>query len=131
MNETTNVYSSLSDQAKFRLNEINKIKDHFNSKVKKKWVKRIAAFDYFGLSETTGVVSKYFFTNIIGVPVERASASSSLLFSFTTGIINKLLKITRNEKRNNKIVMLAKSKSNRIEIVISQAVIDLEFSHEE
>ena len=131
MNETTNVYSSLSDQAKFRLNEINKIKDHFNSKVKKKWVKRIAAFDYFGLSETTGVVSKYFFTNIIGVPVERASASFSLLFSFTTGIIKKLLKITRNEKRNNKIVMLAKSKSNRIEIVISQAVIDLEFSHEE
>ena len=125
MNETTNVYSSLSDQAKFRLNEINKIKDHFNSKVKKKWVKRIAAFDYFGLSETTGVVSKYFFTNIIGVPVERASASFSLLFSFTTGIINKLLKITRNEKRNNKIVMLAKSKLNRIEIVISQAVIDL------
>ena len=94
-------------------------------KLKKKWVKRIAAFDYFGLSETTGVVSKYFFTNIIGVPVERASASSSLLFSFTTGIINKLLKITRNEKRNNKIVMLAKSKLNRIEIVISQAVIDL------
>ena len=125
MNETTNVYSSLSDLAKFRLNEINKIKDHFNSKVKKKWVKRIAAFDYFGLSETTGVVSKYFFTNIIGVPVERASASFSLLFSFTTGIINKLLKITRNEKRNNKIVMLAKSKLNRIEIVISQAVIDL------
>ena len=125
MNETTNVYSSLSDQAKFRLNEINKIKDHFNSKVKKKWVKRIAAFDYFGLSETTGVVSKYFFTNVIGVPVERASASFSLLFSFTTGIINKLLKITRNEKRNNKIVMLAKSKLNRIEIVISQAVIDL------
>ena len=125
MNETTNVYSSLSDQTKFWLNVINKIKDYFNSEVKKKWIKRIAAFDYFGLSETSGVVSKYFFTNIIGVPVERASASFSLLFSFTTGIIKKLLKITRNEKRNNKIVMLAKSKLNRIEIVISQAVIDL------
>ena len=36
MNETTNVYSSLSDQTKFRLNEINKIKDYFNSEVKKK-----------------------------------------------------------------------------------------------
>ena len=94
-------------------------------KLKKKWVKRIAAFDYFGLSETTGVVSNYFFTNIIGVPVERASASFSLLFSFTTGIIKKLLKITRNEKRNSKIVMLAKSKLNRIEIAISPAVIDL------
>ena len=131
MNETTNAYSSLSDQTKFRLNEINKIKDYLNSEAKKKWVKRIAAFDYFGLSETTGVVSKYFFTNIIGVPVERASASFSLLFSFTTGIIKKLLKITRNEKRNNKIVMLAKSKFNRIEIVISQAVTDLELRHEE
>ena len=29
--EATNTYSSLRDQRKFRLNEINKIKDYFNS----------------------------------------------------------------------------------------------------
>ena len=42
----------LSDQTKFRLNEINKIKDYFNSeiqerkKISKKLSKYIAAFDY-------------------------------------------------------------------------------------
>ena len=33
--ETLNKYSNLSDQTKFRLNEINKTKDYFNSKIKK------------------------------------------------------------------------------------------------
>ena len=42
----------LSDRAKFRLNEINKIKDYFNSEIQerktmsKKLSKYIAAFDY-------------------------------------------------------------------------------------
>ena len=42
----------LSDQTKFRLNEINKIKDHFNSEIQarktmsKKLSKYIAAFDH-------------------------------------------------------------------------------------
>ena len=42
----------LSDQAKFRLNEINKIKHYFNSEIQdrktisKKLSKYIAAFDY-------------------------------------------------------------------------------------
>ena len=31
MSETTNIYSNLSDQTKFRLNEINRIKDYFKS----------------------------------------------------------------------------------------------------
>ena len=31
--ETTNTYSNLSDQTKFRLNEINEIKAYFNSEI--------------------------------------------------------------------------------------------------
>ena len=31
--EAVNTYSSLSDQTKFRLNEINKVKDYFNSEI--------------------------------------------------------------------------------------------------
>ena len=54
------------------------------------------------------------------------------MFSLTTGIIKKLLKITRNKKKkHNKIVMLAKSKLNSIENLISQALIDLEIIREE
>ena len=34
--EVTNTYSNLSDQTKFRLNEINKIKDYFNSEIQEK-----------------------------------------------------------------------------------------------
>ena len=34
--ETTNTFSNLSDQAKFRLNEINKIKNYFNSEIQER-----------------------------------------------------------------------------------------------
>ena len=46
------ICSNLSDQTKFRLNEINKIKDYLNSEIQerktmsKKLSKCIAAFDY-------------------------------------------------------------------------------------
>ena len=43
-----------------------------------------------------------------------------------------MLNITRNKKKkHDKILMLAKSKLNRIETLISQALIDMEISHEE
>ena len=53
------------------------------------------------------------------------------VFSLTTGIIKKILKIARNKKnKHNKIVMLARSKLNSIEKLVSQVLIDLEISHE-
>ena len=60
-----------------------------------------------------------------------ASASFTLIFSLTTGIVKKLLNITRNKKKKHKILMLAKSKLNSIETLISQALIDMEISQEE
>ena len=58
----------------------------------------------------------YFFTSIIGIPVRIESVSFSLVFYLTTGIIQRLLEITRNKKKkHDKIIMLAKSKSNIIE----------------
>ena len=39
-----------------------------------------------------------FFTTVIGAPVGIASASFTSIFSLTTGIIKKLLSITRNKK---------------------------------
>ena len=52
-------------------------------------------------------------------------------FSLTTRIVKKLLNITRNRKKKHKILTLAKSKLNSIEILISQALIDMDISHEE
>ena len=47
-------------------------------------------------------------------------------------MIKKLSKITRSKKKkHSKIHMLAGSKSNSIETLMSQALIDLQISHEE
>ena len=133
----------LSDQTKFRRTEINKIKNYFNSEIQerktmsKKLIKYIVAFDYFDktlivLSVTSGGISIIYFTSIIAVSVGISSASFSLIFSLTAGIIKKLLKITKNKKKkHNKIIMFAKSKLNSIGTLISQALIHLEISHEE
>ena len=67
----------------------------------------------------------------MGAPVGISSASYTLIFSLTTGIIKKLLSITRNkEKKHDKILMLAKSKLNSIETLVSQALIDMKISYE-
>ena len=53
-------------------------------------------------------------------------------FSLTTGIVKKLLNIKENKKKkHDKILMLAKSKLNSIETLVSQALIDMEISLEE
>ena len=71
------------------------------------------------------------FTNVIGIPAGVISASLTLVFSLTTGIIKKLLReIRKKKKKHFKITMLAKSKLNSIESLMSQALTDLDFSHE-
>ena len=144
----------LSDQTKFRLNEINKVKDYFNSEIQerktmsKKLSKCITAFDYIDktlivLCTTIGGISIISFTSVIGISAGLASASFTLIFSLTTGIIKKLLKVTRKKKKKHKTHLkkqkkkqkkkhlLAKSKLNSIKTLMSQALIDLDISHEE
>ena len=84
------------------------------------------------LSATSGGISIISLTNAIGMPAGVISTSLTLVLSLTIGIIKKLLKETRKKKKkHSKIVMLAKSKLNSIETLMSQALIDLEISHEE
>ena len=72
------------------------------------------------------------FASVFGAPVAIASASFTLIFSLRTGIVKQLLIIARNKKKkHNKILMLARSKLNSIESLISEALIDLQISHEE
>ena len=135
--------TNLTDQTKFRLNEISKIENYFNSEIDQRkkcskiLSKYVSAFDYIDkvlivLSATSGGVSIISFTSILGAPVGIASASFTLIFSITTGIIKKLLKTTRNKKKkHDKILMLAKSKLNSIETLVSQALVDMEISHQE
>ena len=67
---------------------------------------------------------------VVGVPVGIAGASFTLIFSLTTGIIKKILTITRNKKKqHDKILILAKSKLNSIETLVSQ-VLNMEINDE-
>ena len=84
------------------------------------------------MSATSGGISIISFTSVFGIPAGIASSSFTLVFSLTAWIIKNLLKITRKKKKKqNKVVMLAKSKLNSIETLMSQALTDLDISHEE
>ena len=100
----------LSEQTKFRLSEIIGIQNYFYQEINqskscsKKLNKSVTTFDYIDkilivLSATSSGVSIISFTSIVGVPVGIASASLTLIFSLITGIIKKLLNITRTKKK--------------------------------
>ena len=138
-----NEISQLKDLTKFRLDEINKIKDYLNSEIKekkdiiKKISKYIVAFDYadklfITLSASFATLSIASHATVVGIPIGIAGASLTLIFTITTGVVKKLLNITRKKnKKHNKIIALARSKLNIIENLISQALIDFEIAHEE
>ena len=133
---------NLTNQTKFRLNEIGRIENYFNQEINQKesWRQKlnkyVAPLDYInkGLlvsTATSGAVFIISFTSIIGAPVGIASVSFSLVFPLITGIIKKLLSITRNKNKHDKTLVLTKSKLNSIDTSVSQALIDMETSHEE
>ena len=138
-----NEISELKDLTKYRLDEINNIKEYFNAEIKerkdivKKISKYIIAFDYADkvfvtLSASFGTLSIASYATVVGIPAGIAGASLTLIFTVTTGVVKTLLNITRKKKKkHNKIIALARSKLNIIENLISQALIDFEITHEE
>ena len=117
--------TNLTNQIKFRLDEISKIENYFIEEINqrkscsKKLSKYVAVFDYIDkilivLSATTGGVSIISFTSVIGAPVGIVSAIFTLVFSLTTGIVKKLLDITTTKKRKSMIKFLCWLRVNSI-----------------
>ena len=115
MNESNSIEiidrKNLTEQTKMRLDKITEIENYFYQEINrkkscsKKLSKYVAAFDYIDqvlvvLSATTGGVSICSFTSDVGAPVGIASASFTLTFSLTPGIVKKLLSITRNKRKS-------------------------------
>ena len=102
--------TKLSDQTKFRLYEIKNIENYFINKINerkscnKKLNKYVTIFDYID--------------KILIILSTKNSGISIISF---TGVIGK----------HDKILMLPESKFNSIETLISQALNDLDISHEE
>ena len=117
----------MSDQTKFRLYEIKKIDNCFVNDINqqkaysKKLSRYVTIFDYIDkvlivLSATTSGVSIISFASTtIGESVGIVSASFTVIFSLTTGIIKKLLNMTINKKKkHDQLFVLAESKFNSI-----------------
>ena len=117
MNE--NHKTNLSEQTKFRLSQISETENFFHQEINqkkscsKKFSKYVNAFDYIdkilivlrAVSSGICIISS---ASVAGAPVGIASASFTLIFSLTTGIIKQLLRITRNKKKkHNNILILA------------------------
>ena len=133
----------LNEITKFRLDEIKKVKEYFNNEIKEqkdiinKINKYIVAFDYadkvfITLSASFGTLSIASHATVVGILFGIAGASLTLIFTVTTGVVKKLLNVTkRKKKKHNKIMVLARNKLNLVETLLSSALIDFVISHEE
>ena len=69
---------------------------------------------------------------MIGIPIGITSSAIVLKIGAITAGIKKYKSIMKKKKKkHDKIVLLAKSKLNRIEALISKALIDSNISHDE
>ena len=126
----------LTDVNKYRLDEINKIRDYFNTEIKK-LNKYIVSFDYLdkifiALSSSFGTLSITSYASVVGTPAGISGSSLTLIFTIGTGISKSLLKLTKKrKKKHNKIIALAITKLNTIDTLLSSALNYSEISHEE
>ena len=83
-------------------------------------------------SAITGCVSICAFASVVVIPMGIASSVIGLKICAITVGIKKYKSIIKKKKRkHDKIILLAKSKLNRIEVPISKALIDSNISHDE
>ena len=83
-------------------------------------------------SAITGCTSTSTFASLVAIPVGIASFTIGLkICEITAGIKKHKSIIKKKNKKHDKIVLLAKSKLNRIEVLISKTLIDSNISHNE
>ena len=133
----------LTDVNKYRLDEINKIRDYFDNEIKerkdiiKNSNKYLVSFDYLDktfitLSASFGTLSIASYASVVGIPAGITGALLTLVFTIGMGISKWLLKVTKKrKKKHNKIIALAKSKLSDIETLLSSALNDSKISQKE
>ena len=141
--DTSALHLELTDVNKYRLDEINKIKEYFDNEIKerkdviKKLKKYLVSFDYLDqifitLSASFSTLSIASYATILGLPVGIAGSSFTLIFTIGTGINISLLRVTKKgKKKHNKIIALTKSKLNMIDTLLTNSLNDSKISHEE
>ena len=102
------------------------------SKKHKKFFTTLNYIEHFLMlgSTITGYVSISAFASLVSIPIAITSSATGLKICAITAAIKKYKSmIKKTKKRHGKIVLLAKSKLNSIEVLISKALIDSVVSH--
>ena len=127
----------------FRLKKVNEIRNYLiqetnrNELMGKKHKNFCRILNYIkhsliAIFTITGCVSISAFSSLVGIPIGIASSTIGLkICVITIGIKKYKLIIKKKRKKHDKIVLSLKSKLNSIEVLISQALIDLSISHNE
>ena len=83
-------------------------------------------------SAITGCISVYAFASLLGIPIGIKSFAIGLKMCGVAAWIKRYESIIKKKKKNcDKIVLLAKSKLNSIEVLVSKALIDSNISYDE
>ena len=127
----------------FRLINIDETRNYFLEEIKqnelmsKKHRKVCTALNYIGhflilASAITGCISISAFVSLLGIPIGITSSTIRLKICEITVEIKKYRSITKKKKKkHDKIVLLAKSKLNSIEVLIFKDLIESVMSHHE
>ena len=116
----------------YSIKEINQ--DELMSKNHKKVCKVLNYIDHLliEISTITGRVSISLFASLVGIPIGITSSATGLKICVITAGIKKYKPIIKKKKKKlDKIVLLAKSKLNSMEALISNVFIDSNISHDE
>ena len=127
----------------FRLKKIDEIRNYLieeinqNELMSKKHKKVSGVLIYIEhslivISTITGCVSISAFASLVSIPIGIMSSAIGLkMCAIAAGIKRYDSIIKKKTKKHDKIVLLAKSKLNGIEVLISKALIDSNISHDE
>ena len=127
----------------FRLKNIDEIRNYLieetnqNEFLTRKHKKVCRVLNYIdhsliAISLITGGVSISVFASLVVIPIGITNSAIGLkICVITTGIKKDKSIITKKRTKHDKIVLLAKSKLNSIEVLISKALINSNISHEE
>ena len=123
---------NIDETRNYLIEEINR--NELMSKKHKKVCTTLNYIEHFLIlaSTITGCISISAFASLLGIPIGITSSAIGLKIGTITASIKKYKWIIKKKKKkHDKIVLLAKSKLNSIEVLISKALIDSVISHDE
>ena len=127
----------------FRLKNIGETRNCFideinrNELISKKHKKVCTTLNYIQhslilISTITGCIFISAFASLVGIPIAITNSAVGLTSCVLTAASKNYKSIIKKKKKkHDKIVLLAKSKLNSMEVLISKALIDSVISHEE